>query len=772
LAVRLIFCVGWLWGLLSLASAAALAQDSPASAPPPPSPAEHAPNRLTTADLLDDGPEPFVPLRPRSAADIERLEAMSLFAAARIKEQHEDFAGALKLYQRALRHDPHSLPILDQIIPLAEELGRRAEAIRYAALALELAPSDANRLRELGNSFGRQGEYERALKCYDQARALHADKDTAGYILLTIDAGRCQFLTQQYALAADSFAEVMAALDDPDDFGIDDQVRRRLFGEGGPTRIYELFAETFLLADRPDRALEAFERANAAAPNAAVHAYHLASVHERRGQPREAYEQLQVYLDAHETEEDSAPYELFAKVLADLGREADLLPALEKALGGDPGNMPLRLYLAGRYLAAGKLELAEPLYTEAAADTTAPVVLQALASIHRQQRAFDKLLAVMGACAEVAQRILTERAIEGQRLKSLWLGVLGEEANKITGDPDVVSALFEAARRPRPENDSGPKYVEHLAAGLTALETNDWDAAAEFLSQAIKTQRGHADVVYQTWGLNLLLASENVRAEQVLRSAVDDPAAAGPELYQLLSAALEMSQKYDEALAAAKAAVGRAAGSDAGTRALLESNIPFILYRAKRYADAAAAYKAFIEAFDGNRHSEQVREQLQRARLVLSNICVTEHDLPQAEEWLEQVLDEYPENVSAQNDLGYLWADQGKHLDRALEMGRNAVEAEPDNAAYRDTLGWALYKLGRFDEAVVELQKAAEVEKPDGEILEHLGDALLSAGKLADARQIWQSAIERCEEQGEKERIEAIEKKLAANPEPENEGSE
>ncbi|HEV3005756.1 MAG TPA: tetratricopeptide repeat protein, partial [Pirellulales bacterium] len=557
----------------------------------------------------------------------------------------------------------------------------------------------------------------------------------------------------------------------PDDFGIDDQVRRSLFGESGPARTYELFAETFLLADRPDQALAAFEKANSAAPNAAVHAYHVASVHDRLGRPREAFERLQIYLQAHETTEDSAPYELLAKVLADLGREADLLPALEKARAGDPGNAPLRLYLAGRYLSAGKLELAEPLYVEAAAEKPTPVVLQALAAIHRQTRSYDKLLAVVGECAAMAQRVLTERGIEGQRLRIMWLSVLGDEADKITGDAQVVSALFETARK---AEQDGTGYDERVAAGLTALETNQWDAADEFLSQAIKLQRRHAADLYQTWAVSLLVATEYAQAEQVLRNALDDlgPAADGPGLYHLLSAALEFSEKYDEALGAAKAAIGRAAGEDAGTRAALECSIPLILYRAKRYADAAPACKAFIEAFDAERQSDQVREQLQRARLLMSNICVIEHDLPQAEEWLEQVLDEYPENVSAQNDLGYLWADQGKHLDRALEMGRHAVEAEPDNAAYRDTLGWALYKLGRFDEAVAELRKATEVEKPDGEILEHLGDALLSAGKAAEARQVWQQALQRFEAQGEKERLEAIEKKLAANPQPDREGNE
>ena len=52
------------------------------------------------------------------------------------------------------------------------------------------------------------------------------------------------------------------------------------------------------------------------------------------------------------------------------------------------------------------------------------------------------------------------------------------------------------------------------------------------------------------------------------------------------------------------------------------------------------------------------------------------------------------------NDLGYLWADENQHLQRAYRMIQKAVEGDPDNAAYRDSLGWVLYRLGRIDEEV------------------------------------------------------------------------
>ena len=161
---------------------------------------------------------------------------------------------------------------------------------------------------------------------------------------------------------------------------------------------------------------------------------------------------------------------------------------------------------------------------------------------------------------------------------------------------------------------------------------------------------------------------------------------------------------------------------------------------------------------------------------MLSNLCVDQHDLSASEQWLEQILDEYPGDIGAMNDLGYLWADQGKHLYRARKMIEQAVAAEPNNAAYRDSLGWVLYQSGNFDAAVRELEAAAalsrgatsvgdvegELHSPnvevggtesdpplpgDGIILDHLGDAHLMAGDLKEAIRWWRQALPLLEKQ-------------------------
>ncbi len=117
--------------LLALLSVAASAFAVSALAAPPADQAVKPPSKPVAAPLdLDDPVEPLVPLRPRSEAEADRVRAHSLFSAGRMAEQKQDFAAALRLYQRALRYDSNSVPVLREIVPLAFSQDRAAEAVR------------------------------------------------------------------------------------------------------------------------------------------------------------------------------------------------------------------------------------------------------------------------------------------------------------------------------------------------------------------------------------------------------------------------------------------------------------------------------------------------------------------------------------------------------------------------------------------------------------------------------------------------------------------
>ena len=97
-------------------------------------------------------------------------------------------------------------------------------------------------------------------------------------------------------------------------------------------------------------------------------------------------------------------------------------------------------------------------------------------------------------------------------------------------------------------------------------------------------------------------------------------------------------------------------------------------------------------------------------------------DLAGAEAAVRDVLGREPDNPTALNFLGYLWADHDRHLDEAVDLIVRALAQDPDNGAFLDSLGWAYYRLRRFGEARVQLERAARLTGEDSVVLEHLGD--------------------------------------------------
>jgi tetratricopeptide (TPR) repeat protein len=117
-------------------------------------------------------------------------------------------------------------------------------------------------------------------------------------------------------------------------------------------------------------------------------------------------------------------------------------------------------------------------------------------------------------------------------------------------------------------------------------------------------------------------------------------------------------------------------------------------------------------------------------------------DSAQAARAFEKALQLSPEFTDAMNYLGYMWADLGTNLDKALPLLEKAVKAEPKNAAYLDSLGWVYYKLNRNTEALEYILKAVELSpEPDEVLLEHLGDVNAALGRKQEALQAWEKSL-------------------------------
>ena len=114
---------------------------------------------------------------------------------------------------------------------------------------------------------------------------------------------------------------------------------------------------------------------------------------------------------------------------------------------------------------------------------------------------------------------------------------------------------------------------------------------------------------------------------------------------------------------------------------------------------------------------------------------------PQAEADFRRALELKPDQPQVLNYLGYSLVEKRIKLDEALDMIERAVAAEPNSGYIVDSLGWVLYRLGRYDEAVAHMERAAELMPVDPVVNDHLGDVLWAVGRFNEAEFQWRRAL-------------------------------
>ncbi len=113
---------------------------------------------------------------------------------------------------------------------------------------------------------------------------------------------------------------------------------------------------------------------------------------------------------------------------------------------------------------------------------------------------------------------------------------------------------------------------------------------------------------------------------------------------------------------------------------------------------------------------------------------------PQAEADFKKALELFPNQPLVLNYLGYSWVDRGMNLDEAFRMLQKAVELRPTDGYIVDSLGWAHYKLGRYQEAMRDIERAIELKPSDPTINDHLGDIYWKVGRKLEATFQWNHA--------------------------------
>lgn len=441
------------------------------------------------------------------------------------------------------------------------------------------------------------------------------------------------------------------------------------------------------------------------ARRAALSYYMQGLMHERSAELAEA---LEFY--RHALEHDYQSPVLYVRLGAThvkLGQPEQALKYFRQALALDPANRDALRWMAMLQTSEGKIEDAIEAYEHLLAqDPSDRFVLGTLADLYVLQGQLTKAVALY-------ERLIRDYGSSQQLHFNLGVlyGRLGEF-------PSAIQELSRAL-------ELSPDSVEvRLALGLTYELHGDPEKAAALYEDAVRLDPLnprlylHAARVHAAAGR----FKDAIEDYQTVLDLTPDDLEAIAGLVRLLV--------QERRAAEAQQLLGRALQGQ-GSQPALYLMLGLVYQEAGAPQEAARAFERSLESGESAQAHFHLGAQL--AQLGRE---------PEARRHLRRTIELDPHHADALNYLGYLDAEDGVNLQEAKTLIERALALDPDNGAYRDSMGWVHYQLGEVEEAVTYLESAAKVLDTDPTIFDHLGDAYAKQGDLDKAEACWHKALE------------------------------
>jgi tetratricopeptide (TPR) repeat protein len=693
----------------------------------------------------DDHSSLFVPRRPQTRRELDRREALKRYVLGLVCQKGNHLLEAVRHFERALELDPDATPVRKALVPLYLVLERTREALAACRKVLQRDPDDYETwflyARQL-KLQGRLKEARAALTAGTRSPALKEHPDLLQQMYFELGV-LCESASE-YKEAVAAFGQAVRILEDP-------ETLQEAAGPFDPREIdaraadlYERIGRLATLARQYDQAVAAFKKAQAKARDGAGRLnYDLADLCRLQGKYREAMRYLEAYLGLQP--QGMEAYELMITLLRGLQRQAAIIPSLKEYAAKDRFNTGLKLLLAREYAADGQDMRAEAIYEELIKAAPTPEAYRDRFRLYMKSRRFGaaKVLLLLDKAVRDAGKS------ENQAEKTVAAAQARVMLVVLKDDTDLVKPLLESAGS---HLKSGGKLEYDTCRFLAVLagRARQLDTAERLYRKCLDdADAANKPVVYGGLLKVLWQARKYSAIVAVCRQGLRNNGATNHILFHLdLSLALPYLGKMNEALEHADQAVALASDD---SRLFVRLRRVSVLTRAERYEKAVAECQALLKEYKQPADVHDIR-------YTLSNVYSAARDFPKAEAELERVLKDNPDDATGYNDLGYIWADQGKNLKQAEEYIRKAIDLDQrqkktanvigteegkDNAAYIDSLGWVLFRRGRLEDARRHLEQASRL--PDGDddpvVWDHLGDVYFRLDQPARARAAWQKAV-------------------------------
>ena len=396
---------------------------------------------------------------------------------------------------------------------------------------------------------------------------------------------------------------------------------------------------------------------------------------------------------------------LRAWALMGLGKVSEALAAFDE-IAAQPGLQGFAMFHKAMALASvGDFESAEGIF---GADTAGAAVQTRRGVLAR---------------AEILSQL--ERADEGlEMLGRMFTGATDPEIDEIVASLEAGEPIpFSTITTPQ---DGFAEVFYTVAAALRSEAGPEFTLLYAQVARALRPD--HVDV--------LLLTAELFESLDQYDSAIDVykqvPASHGAYHAAELGRAdaLRRADRPEQAIE-----VLEQLSRSHGDLAIVQTSLGDALRQQDRFAEAVSAYDKAVEL-------SQTTGGPSWFLLYARAIC---HERTEnweaAEADFRAALELNPNQPQVLNYLGYSLVEQQVKLEEALEMIERAVAASPDSGYIVDSLGWALYRLGRYEEAVPQMERAVELLAVDPVVNDHLGDVYWAVGREREARFQWMRAL-------------------------------
>ncbi|HUZ05440.1 MAG TPA: tetratricopeptide repeat protein, partial [Acidobacteriaceae bacterium] len=650
----------------------------------------------------------------RSLAGIVVVGAVLAFSASAIAQQPATPANAVSATDAgSVNHaDSYYHFALGHLYEdSAAEYGRTdmaTQAIEQYKMAINSDPNAPFLQNSLANLYFRLGRIREAVSTAQQVLKQYPDNLDAHKLLGRVylrslgNPESSQPSTSMLHLAIDEFQKIVDL--EPD------KIENRL-----------LLGQLYTLDHDMAKAQSQFQAAHKIDPNSEDVVLSLARLYSGQGDVQQAISVLN----------SVSPDDRTGKIELALGGSYDQLKdtknaivAYQAALDADPDNLDAQRGLAQDLLQTGKTDQALKLFQGISAEDPEDVQsFLRVAELEREKGHLDK-----------SQKALEHaKAIEPDSVEVHYNQALLDEAQgNLNAAAEGLEQLVAASAKADGVYSDGEKnnraiFLDRLAT--VYREGNKTEQAVGVYKKMIELGGDYAERGYQGEIDAYRIAKMWPEATAAAQAAVQ----AQPKSVDLkltLAGQLADTGQVDQGLAMAKSQLN---GTPQDRVVLL--TLAQMYTRLSRWKDAANTLD------QADKLSQKPEDQV-FVLFLRGALAERQKHLDAAEVEFRKALAIAPDNALALNYLGYIMADHNMNLNEAIKLIQRAVQMDPQNGAYLDSLGWANLKMGQYALAEENLQRASELMPDDPTVHDHLGELYAKTGRLKQAITQWERSLQ------------------------------